>query len=559
MNPESGDNKNDLLLDLNFVPNWARKPPESSPFSDFSKDDRDSSRGGRRFDDRHDRRDRGGDRGGGGGDRGRRREGGGPGGPKDRDAGMRAPRPPREGGAGLPEPDRGPGAGEWDRNRAARPEALPPPFPVEVVFVPERAGLITIARRIAKVGRAFSLFDVASLFLSQPDYFTLKLAVLEPGQAPVQGGGPAPAPAAPPAEKTVLFQCKECKQIFVERGQAVGHAMAKHLDAFYKKEEQEVEPPQGAFACVARCGLSGELLGPPNYHSFNDRVMELHRTRFSHLSLDDYRRRIENVHDTALLDQWKEQMKKRTVYKIVSAPADSAPLQSFAEVEKHFVEHLAPDLIKEGSTFTIAGSVSRDLEDRRLRRAVMDAWHRENRFPLRLSITLRLAFRHLGLHTFKTAAGGNFVTAIIPSALDPETAIPLIREILTMLETQPGLERVKLLETLRPGAAPEAPEIHELLTQLRWLVDKGHVIEFSDGRLAVPRSSVRKVQQAKREERKHGRPEGRPENRPQGRQEGVPEARPDTQSEAPQAEAQPEAAPEVQPEAGAEARPEGEA
>ena len=54
------------------------------------------------------------------------------------------------------------------------------------------------------------------------------------------------------------------------------------------------------------------------------------------------------------------------------------------------------------------------------------------------------------------------------------------------------------------------------MAQLRWLVDKGHVIEFSDGRLAVPRSAVRKVQQAKREERKPG---GRP---PHGRPEGAP-------------------------------------
>lgn len=527
MNPESGDIKNDPLLDLNFVPNWARKPPESSPYSDFSRDDGDSSRSGRRSDDRRDRRDR--DRSGGGGAGGDRNRPQRPGGNRDRndrDGGMRPAMKPREGG--LPEQERAPGGGDWNRNASfggARPEALPPPFPVEVVFVPERAGLITIARRIAKVGRAFSLFDVASLFLSQPDYFTLKLTLMDQNQSPAPAPAPAPAgaapdPAAPPAappppapaaEKLMLFQCKECKQIFSDRGQVAGHAMAKHMEAYFKKEVLEVEPPQGAFTCVARCGLSGELLGPPNYHSFNDRVMELHRTRYSHLSLDDYRRRIENMHDAALIEQWKEQMKKRTVYRIVSAPPESAPLQSFTEVEKHFTEHVAADLVKESTSFTIAGPVSRELEDRRLRRAVMDAWHRENRFPLRLSITLRLAFRHLGLHTFKTAAGGNFVTAIVPSALDPETAIPVIKEVLQSLEQQPGTERLKLLENLRPGAAADSPEIHELLTQLRWLVDKGHVIEFSDGRLAVPRSAVRKVQPAKREERKHGRPQGRQE------------------------------------------------
>jgi hypothetical protein len=514
VNPESGDNKNDVLLDLNFVPTWARKPPETSPYGEFSRDDGSSSRSNRRHDDRRESRDR--DQ----GDRNRRRDGGGGGRDRDRDTSM--PRPPRAdqpAGAPVPDRDRAP-SGDWDRGAAARgprQEALPAPFPVEVTFVPERAGLITIARRIAKVGRAFSLFDVASLFLSQPDYFTLKLTAISEPASPAPADGvpagavPEPAPAAiTTAVKVPLFQCRECKQIFADRPQAVCHAMARHLEAFYKREEQVVEPPQGAFTSVARCGFSGELLGPPNYHSFNDRVLELHRTRYSHLSLDDYRRRIENVHDAALLEQWKEQMKKRTVY-LVSATPEQPPLQSFTEVEKHFIEHGAADVVKEGLTFMMAGPVSRELEDRRLRRAVMDAWHRENRFPLRLSITLRLAFRHLGLHTFKTAAGGNFVTAIVPVALDPETAIPLIKEILQILETNPGTERAKLLETLRPGAASDSPPAHELLTQLRWLVDKGHVIEFSDGRLAVPRSAVRKVQQAKREERKHGRPPGRQE------------------------------------------------
>ncbi|MFO7535606.1 MAG: hypothetical protein R6X19_07995 [Kiritimatiellia bacterium] len=498
MNPESGDNKNDVLLDLNFVPNWARKPPEASPYADTTREDGGYSRSHHR-DERRDGRDR--ER----NERFRRREG------KDRtERDMpRAPRPAMAGEGQAPERAT---SGDWDRGgatRGPRQEALPPPFPVEVTFVPERAGLITIARRIAKVGRAFSLFDVASLFLSQPDYFTLKLSGQDVQPA---DGAPAPADpeAAPVLEKTILYQCRECKQIFSDRAQAAGHAMARHLEQFYKREEQVVEPPQGAFTSVARCGLSGELLGPPNHHSFNDRLLELHRTRYSHLALDDYRRRIENVHDAALLEQWKEQMKKRTVYNVIGKP-ETPPLQSFAEVEKHFSEHLAADMVKEGGSFTIAGPVSRELEDRRLRRAVMDAWHRENRFPLRLSITLRLAFRHLGLHTFKTAAGGNFVTAIVPSVLDPETAIPLIKEILQVLEQNPGTEKAKLLETLRPGAVPESPEAHELISQLRWLVDKGHVIEFSDGRLAVPRSAVRKVQQAKREERRHG---GRP-----GRQE----------------------------------------
>ena len=481
MNPESDEPKNEGLLDLNFVPTWARQPPQASPFGDFSRDAGGSDRPPRRFDERRDsRRDR--DR----RDRPPRRD---EGSREGRRFGRDSGRGGRPSASGAPEPPRDAGGREWGGGRESRPDALPPLLPVEVAFVPERAGLVAIARRIAKVGRAFSLFDVASLFLNQPAYLTIKLT-------PAAAGGPVDGSGS-------LCQCRECQQVFADLGQAVAHVMARHLERFYRRDEETVDPPQGAFVCVARCGLSGELLGPPNYHSFNDRVVELHRTRFSHLSMDDYRRRIENVHDAALIDQWKEQMKKRTVFRVVAEP-DRAPLESFPEVEAHFLATYAAAAVKAGAAFTLPGAVTRDLEDRRLRRTVMEAWHRESRFPLRLSITLRLAFRHLGLHIFRTAAGGNFVTAIVPQALDPETAIPPIREILTSLEAHPGLDKAGLLEQLRPGEAAESPAVHELFGHLRWLVDKGHVIEFSDGRLAVPRNAVRKVQTARRDERRTG-------------------------------------------------------
>ena len=82
-----------------------------------------------------------------------------------------------------------------------------------------------------------------------------------------------------------------------------------------------------------------------------------------------------------------------------------------ADVESDFRERHAPGLVKQCARFIISGPVSLRLEDSAIAGCIRDAWKRESRFPLRLSITLRLAFRHLGLHIFRTAAGGNFVTA----------------------------------------------------------------------------------------------------------------------------------------------------
>jgi len=56
--------------------------------------------------------------------------------------------------------------------------------------------------------------------------------------------------------------------------------------------------------------LSGIILGPPNHHSYTDKVKEIHRTRFSDMSLEDYRNRIEVLHDPLLVEQWKEEFRK---------------------------------------------------------------------------------------------------------------------------------------------------------------------------------------------------------------------------------------------------------
>jgi hypothetical protein len=49
-----------------------------------------------------------------------------------------------------------------------------------------------------------------------------------------------------------------------------------------------------------------------------------------------------------------------------------------------------------------------------------------------------------------------------------------------------------------PEAPPTAPCWLEtdVNNQLRWLVEKGHVIEFSDGRLAAPGAAVARMQMA---------------------------------------------------------------
>ncbi|MBU0715210.1 MAG: hypothetical protein KJ964_07635 [Verrucomicrobia bacterium] len=463
----------DMVIELNFVPEWARRPADQSAYARF--EDRPRGRGRDRDQDRR----RPGDKSGYADQRRMGTESGGK----------------KRGGLGAPRPFRAaPGSSPSESDR--RQERLPQggqgsdnrPPPIEVTFIPERRGLKPLVARLARSGRAYPLFEVATLFLSKPDFYAVKQEVI---------------PGAADAESVFLYQCAECKVVFLDRNRAVAHALNKHMDLFYAREETQNDPPKGAFMCVARCKLSGELLGPPNYHEFNERVLELHSTRFASMSLDAYRRQIVNETDPALIEQWKKEACRQIVYRTLRV-AEPLTFKRRNQVEAHFLEHYAPTLIWKGRRFVTPGVACRDLEDPHMRRVVEESWAHENQFPLKMAVSIQPAFRHLGLHMFKASGKATFVTAIVPHPIDPLQAADGIRRILECLCAHPGVSRQELVMLLRPdtapGAMPDAPEVAAtpevvaILHALRWMLEKGHVIEFYNGTLAIP---YRKPESAK--------------------------------------------------------------
>jgi hypothetical protein len=201
-------------------------------------------------------------------------------------------------------------------------------------------------------------------------------------------------------------------------------------------------------------------------------------------------------------------MRRITVYRFGEGEK-AVSFNRFSEAESYFRDHGLVETVKETRSVVLPGTVAHAMEQGPLRRVIEEAWQRESRFPLRLSVILRLAFRHLGLHTFKASGGHTFVTSVAPNAMDPAHAVPVIREILDFITSKPGCLRADLIAALNPASAPApagegvpAPEAipsrePELKRQLQWLVEKGHVIEFSDGRMAIPAAAVARVQMAR--------------------------------------------------------------
>ena len=451
------------LLELNFVPTWAREPSTRNPYADYE--------GGRARRDEHDRRAdfRGGNR------RpraGRRDEGSRSGGRPEHRGPRRDERFAREEG-GAPRPG---SAGRAPEGRRTAPHEAPrPALPVEVSFLPDRHGLGGAVHRIQVSRRAYPLAQLAHMFLTRPSLYLVKIESRPPRSAPTPNN---------PGSPLALFQCTVCQAVFLNAAGVEQHAMAAHVDHFFTIEETAGDPPAGQFVCVARCPRSGRLLGPPNHHGFNEALAELHSELFSRETLDEYRASIEMIHDPAVIEQWKQEYVKRKVYRARNAPAEDPPMKWMEA--KAWMRGQVTELVREAKRAVTPASVAIECGDAGLRRAVREAWTREDRFPMSLMLALRPALRHMGMHLFK-AGGVSFVTAIRPSPVNPEYAVPGIRHALDYLSSHPGATWVCMRQDLFPGRAEDDAECVALSKDLRWLVDKGHVIEFHDGTLAVPR------------------------------------------------------------------------
>jgi len=311
--------------------------------------------------------------------------------------------------------------------------------------------------------------DLATIFLNRPELTRVRLEVFRD------------------AQDLALYQCQACGAVSRDEERAMSHVISTHLEDYYEKEDKLSDPPSGTFVCVARCGLSGELLGPPNHHSYARRVQEVHDSRYPGMDMESYRRRIETVRDEATIEQWKEEARKQTVYRRKEPPPDTEPCElERDEAIREFREELAGKLVRKTRKASVPAPIALHMDDIQLRSRIRHLWEEEERFPLKISFALRAAFKHMHLHVFKAGKSIHFATRVAPGALDPEHVVEGIREVLLYLHDHPGISRAELLEGLRPGLSMDSDAAHEVLSPLSWMIERGHIIEFFNGTLSVP-------------------------------------------------------------------------
>ena len=416
-----------------------------------------------------------------------------------------------------------------------------------MTLIPEDKGVESLARQIKMSGRAYPLFEIAYLVLKKPERYQVQLTSKKKEDG---------TPVQP------IFICGLDDTIWLDENEAAVHILDKHFGTFYASEKIPTDPPKGTYTFVAQCGISGAILGPPNYHDYQNKLRKLHQERFGRLPFEAYKARIKIVKDEAVVKKWLEEQSFRTEYTCLNIP-ETIKLNTREEVDRHFRETHLPNVIKAVDTITMPATEIADIQNRALSTLICRNYDDQMRFPLKVVNILSGQFARQGLQFFKVNKSVTHVAVARPRYLDLE-ASPVsegIRKIVEYIDSHPRTTRKKLLEALAPGGAiasaeekaPEqpavegqpaetpaptvaSPEAATVVSDLHWLLHQGHVIEFANGILETAKKPLPRPPRAEKQKSAAGSASG----------EGHSEQEGELSGEGTHAEGQPEH-PDVQP------------
>ena len=405
---------------------------------------------------------------------------------------------------------------------------------------PDPAGVVSLARQIKLSGRSYPLLEVASLVMQKPDRYEVSFRIQKDKEGkPLQR----------------LWVCSLDDSVWLGESEAARHTLKAHFDTFYQTDRQPCDPPKGTWTLV---GVFDEIvLGPPNYHGYQEKLREVHAQRAPRLPFDVFKSKVRIVKDEASVKTWLEAQSSRLQYTALNVP-EPTTFMTLNEVENHFLQTHAASLIKEVDQYSLRRGEGAPRLPEPMQRLLRVSLERERKFPIRTMTALSGAFAQAGLQFYKRDKTVVQVCVARPRYLDLETISVSagVKRIIEFIDTHPGLTRKKLVETLAPtpapgtvpetpsapvpspaesapipqpatDAAPDAPVAEAsaapapetvtavpapapvptipsgpthgqqaVLNDLHWLIHQGHVIEFANGVLETAKKPLTRPEPA---------------------------------------------------------------
>jgi hypothetical protein len=414
----------------------------------------------------------------------------------------------RREGPGGPGGDRG-GPRYGGRNEQMDRGPYESPYFI-ATFYPEDTSFNTLVKTIRASCRTIELFEVARTVVGKPDRFVVVMS-----RRPSGDGAPG---TIQEADKRPFFISVPDGLPFESEEAALAHVLSKHLGNFFDTAEVEIDPPKGNFQVVNRCGVTGELLGPPNYHRYNQLVQQHHAAKVARMPFETFRARIESVREPEAIQAWLDKMKKTTRYTwknpaapvakspaapvestaepvsapaaeapppaaddsastpapaatpeaVVAAPAPAVNFDSFDDARVYLLANAKDKLVRPVENARLHGKNLEILPQGEIYRTIEGALERQRRFPLDTANALRGRLRREHFTIFKKGSKGvSYVCAVkrkfrVPGQMFSES----IGSLISFIEEHPMIRASELAKKLLLIAAPAdaAPGVEQVVS-----------------------------------------------------------------------------------------------
>lgn len=366
---------------------------------------------------------------------------------------------------------------------------------VDISFYPEDDPFTALVKAIRTSCKTYELFELANLILEKPERF---VAVISPKNAKEN-----------PSLK--LFVSPVDGMPFEKEEQAIAYTLKNHVTKFFDIEEIEVEGPKGSFPVINRCGFTGELLGPPNYHRYQDLIKEHYANNLSHIPYEKFLAKIETVKDEELVKAWVEKMTKSKRYTLKDSKEGEAQVfETWEDARAYLLANRKKDLVRESNMVRFHGSLLGNMPKGDIRKTLEMSLKEQRDFPLDTANNIRGRLRRMNLSIYKKGARGITYVCAVKRKIRQEGVnfTDNLEKLMNFIQKNPYCIASKLPE-LYLGINQQIPEsessetskpsedlpektkeqqalIRQLMLDLRWLVSEGYVTEYGNGALFIP-------------------------------------------------------------------------
>ena len=318
--------------------------------------------------------------------------------------------------------------GRYNKNRFQRDHFQPT---VKIDIYPQDDAFEALVKRLKSTVRTYQLFEITHLILEKPERY---IVVVQ--NKAKEGETPKPLYYTIPGH--LPFETEEA---------AINHFLNNHLESLFDIETIEVEPPTGNFQVVNQCMITGDLLGPPNYHRYQEFLQRHYASKINNMSFEHFVSKVESVKEQESIDAWVESMKKGARYTL-KEPKEDEPesFESLEAVRSFLLLNRKNTIIGTGEHVRFDGRSVEHLPKDTIRRSIEMYIEHQHRFPLDTANNIRGRLRRHKFTVYKKGSTGiSYVCAVHRKFRDDTTVFTSsIQEVIEFIEKNPNIPASKL-------------------------------------------------------------------------------------------------------------------